>query len=65
VNEEELMTTAQVAETLGLTEQAVRLRLKRGHMAGRKVGRDWIVTRAEVERWRERGRMRAPRKPKQ
>jgi hypothetical protein len=59
--EEDFVTVTEAAAELGLTEAAVRARLTKGQMSGRKLGPIWVVTRAEVERWRQRGRMRSPR----
>lgn len=40
------------AELLGITEQAVRHKLRTGRLAGRREGRDWRIQRAEVDRAR-------------
>lgn len=40
------------AEILGITEQAVRHRLRTGRLARRREGRDWRFQRAEVDRAR-------------
>ncbi|MBB2925493.1 helix-turn-helix domain-containing protein [Cellulomonas cellasea] len=48
-------TTIGVPETavlLGITEQAVRHKLRTGRLAGRREGRDWRIQRAEVDRVR-------------
>jgi len=37
------MTTRQAAAALGITENAVRLRIKRNTLVGRKVGKNWRV----------------------
>src|SRR5215208_2523479 len=37
------LTIPVAAERLGLTSDAVRMRLKRGTLAGRKVERRWVV----------------------
>lgn len=55
-----LATTARVAVLLGLSRRQVQ-HLCRTRGLGRKVGRDWLLTAAEVEALRERP-PRGPRK---
>lgn len=45
-------TTEQVAQELGRTASAVRKMAERHAQIGRKVGRDWVFTRADIERLR-------------
>lgn len=40
------------AELMGITEQAVRHKLRTGRLAGRREGRDWRIQRAEIDRAR-------------
>lgn len=42
------ITVQEAAERLGLTEQAVRLRLKAGTLAGEKRGKSWRVLASSV-----------------
>lgn len=44
------MTTNEAAVALGITPQRVRALLAAGRLEGRKVGRDWQVDEASVER---------------
>lgn len=53
------MTTAEVAERLGIAEGTVRVQIAKGKLRARKVGRDWNITPAEVERYRRESRGRA------
>ena len=41
----------EVAEAFGLSEAYVRRQLAAGHLRGHKVGRAWLVLRADVEAW--------------
>ena len=60
------MTLTEAARELGLDPSTLRYRLQRGDMQGEKVGpRAWLIPRREVERWREVGRLKPGRKPKQ
>jgi len=58
----DIMTVAEAAKELGLSERAVQDRLQRGVMRGRRIGeRVWVVSRAEVDKWKERGKIRPGR----
>jgi len=48
-----LLTTAQAADILGISEQRVRQLCAEGRM-GQRVGRDWVITADDIERNRER-----------
>jgi excisionase family DNA binding protein len=43
---------AEAAQLLGVNHATLRAQVHRGRLQALKVGRDWIVTRAEVERYR-------------
>lgn len=61
----DLLTVAEAASELGLTVRGVQDRLLRGLMRGERVSpRLWMISRAEVERWKTLGRQRPGRKPK-
>lgn len=50
------ISVAEAAELLGVTASAVRQRLGAGTLPGRRIGRDWRLPRAAIEREaRERG----------
>jgi excisionase family DNA binding protein len=61
---EDFMTVPEAAVALGLSESAVRNRLKKGYLRGEKLGPMWLVPKSEVERWLRHPRMRAPKAPK-
>ncbi len=42
----------EAARSLGLAPSTLRIQIKLGRMAATKLGRDWYVTPAEVERYR-------------
>lgn len=46
-----ILTVAQTAEKLQLTEEVVREYLRTGKIPGRKVGKSWRVVEADLENW--------------
>lgn len=46
------MTLAEVAQELGVTAASLRHQIANGSLRATKRGRDWWVTRGEVERYR-------------
>lgn len=46
------MTTAEAAESLGITPHTVRVQIANGKLRARKVGRDYNIAPSEVERYR-------------
>ncbi len=46
----ELLTSPQAAKYLGVTRQAVHLLTKQGY--GRRIGRDWLFTYEELDRYK-------------
>ena len=50
------MTLIQAAAELGLTPDTLRQQIHAGVLRAQKVGRDWQVTRSEVERYRREHR---------
>ena len=58
-----LMTLKEAAEYLGVTPDNLRGAIHRGSLKATKQGRDWFVTRGEVERYdREHLADRSPRR---
>lgn len=49
------LSTNQAATALGITPDAVRMAIRAGKLDATKRGRDWWITRAEVDRY-ARGR---------
>ena len=47
-----MLTLREAAEKLGLSPVTLRIQAERGTLKARKIGRDWMVTPAEVERYR-------------
>ena len=45
------MTLKEAAQRLGVTPDTLRQQIHAGALKACKVGRDWNVTRAEVERY--------------
>lgn len=50
------MTLKEAAEQLGVTPDTLRQAIARGALKAKKLGRDWIVTPKEVERYRREHR---------
>jgi excisionase family DNA binding protein len=46
------VTTSEAARDLGLTVGRVRQLLESGQLPGRKMGRDWVIRRADVNRFK-------------
>ena len=46
------MTLKEAAASLGITPDSLRQAIARGALRATKLGRDWIVTAEEVERYR-------------
>ena len=62
---EDMMTATQAAEELGVNRSTIQRRLERGEMRGLRVHQKlWMVPRSEVERWKERGKLKPGPKPK-
>lgn len=51
-----LLSVADVASRLGVTASRVRALAESGQLAGEKVGRHWVFSPADVDRWRNRVR---------
>jgi len=50
---DELLTTKQAAQRLGLSSDHVRRLLEQGKIQGKKVGRDWVVLSLDYKRKRK------------
>lgn len=46
-----ILTVAQTAEKLQMTQDVVRAYLRDGVLPGRKVGKAWRVVESDLERW--------------
>lgn len=58
------LTVKQAALELGIPARTILYRLKKGTMKGEQLaGWQWIIPRAEVERWRGCGKIKPGRKP--
>jgi len=51
---EGMWSAREAAERLGVSEQHVRLLLKKGEVKGRKVGRTWVVLALDYTRKRKK-----------
>lgn len=59
------MHLSEAAEQLGVTRRALLARIGRGDMEAVRVHEKlWLVSTAEVERWRERGKLKPGPKPR-
>lgn len=48
---EELISLSEAAAICGMTRQHLSLLARRGKLNARKIGRDWLTTRAAVEEY--------------
>jgi excisionase family DNA binding protein len=55
-NPTDLLTLPEAAEALGLSASTLRTQVQREKLHATKHGRDWLVTGAEIERYRARSR---------
>ncbi len=53
------MTLKEAAAQLGISADTLRQQISAGRFQATKIGRDWHVTRDEVERYGERRQARA------
>lgn len=54
MTEPKLLTPAQIAEALQLTESTITRWLRNGRLRGFKVGKDWRVSPADLEAFLEK-----------
>jgi hypothetical protein len=51
---DDILTLAEMAAELGLSSaDGLRTQVHRGRLAARLIGKTWVVTRAEVDRYRQ------------
>jgi excisionase family DNA binding protein len=61
---DDVMTIPDAARELGMTPAGVWKRIKRGEMkATQPSPKLWLIPRKEVERWRDRGKLKPGPKP--
>jgi excisionase family DNA binding protein len=60
---ENLIGIEDAAVYTGFTTRHIRLLLKRGKIKGKKIGRDWVTTKAEIDKYLIQDR-KPGRKPK-
>lgn len=51
----EFLTTKEAAEELGIAETTARLYCQEGRF-GQKIGRQWLITRQEIEEFKQQRR---------
>jgi excisionase family DNA binding protein len=61
---DELLTTADVAEKLGLTVRAVQKMIEAGRLQAKRVGRDYIISAASLDNIERKSRAGRPPKAK-
>lgn len=60
---EQLLTSAQVAERLGIKRRQAQYLIQRGHLPAQRLGRDWLVRAEDLALVAVRRRGRPPRRP--
>ncbi|MDR2504126.1 MAG: helix-turn-helix domain-containing protein [Deltaproteobacteria bacterium] len=58
---EDFFTTAQAAAISGLKPVSIRMAICRGTLPASKAGRDWLITRADLEAFVKADRKRGPK----
>ena len=53
---EELLSVAQAAEELGVTRRMVNQYCRNGRLKAQRVGRDWVIFRADLDAFAKRAR---------
>ncbi len=53
MNEDKLLTPPQVAQQLQVNERTVTQWLRRGHLRGFKIGKEWRVSARDLENFLE------------
>lgn len=48
----DLMSLSQASAEIGVSAQTLKIQAQHGRLRAEKIGRDWLVTRAEVDRYR-------------
>lgn len=61
---QEVMTTDQVAELLGVTRRMVRYWANRGTLPAQKIGRDWVFLTQDVHAFAATWQRRRGRPPR-
>jgi excisionase family DNA binding protein len=66
ITPEQILSTEQVAEYLGITPRHTRHLATRGEIRGQLVGKNWIFVGSDVIGWKpKRGPGRPPTKPQE
>jgi excisionase family DNA binding protein len=60
--ENRLLTTKEAAERMGVSTRRVQAMIKAGRLSASKMGRDWVIYEAEVERVEQQ--QRKPGRPR-
>lgn len=47
----DVLFLSQAAKVAGLSHSTLRVQIRNGSLAARKLGRDWVVTRKELDRY--------------
>lgn len=49
---DDIISLAEAGELLGISPETLRTQVRRGRLEARNIGKTWITTRQEVERYR-------------
>ncbi len=64
MTDDRLLTVPQVAERLQVNERTVSLWLRKGHLRGFKIGKEWRVSAADLENLLEASANKPPPRPR-
>ena len=64
MNDEKLLTPSNVASRLQVNERTVTQWLRKGHLRGFKVGKEWRISSDDLQAFLEAGANMPPDKPR-
>ena len=53
MNQDDFLTVSQAAQLLGHSVQHTRLLIRQAKLTGNKIGRDWVIPRTSVVKYKE------------
>lgn len=57
MNKNQLLTTVQAADIVGLTRTSIIQAITNGYLKARKISRVWVIRRSDLDQWIAAGRV--------